>query len=134
VPLKLRARGLILWATAAVGIAGAADESDTLISVADWSLIRDTVQHAPDVQCETQSEPPHLICDSAARRTIWLFTEPGHAAHPAYIQRILVLENGVLTLAGTWAYAGDHAHFDQWRDQIMAEDLRFMRREGTETR
>ncbi len=39
-------------------------------------------------------EGPWTIADDKANHTLWSFTKPGHPAHPAAVQRTVVLENG----------------------------------------
>lgn len=66
-----------------------------------------------------------IFSDDETRATI-AFTMPGHDAHPAWVTRHVVFEDGELNLAVIGYFAGDEAAFSELFEQYerMAEQTR----------
>jgi hypothetical protein len=98
------------------------------ITEQQWQKYLAEVRAGPDVSCEERQDSLQYICDSSAKYTIWIFTLPGHAAHPAVTRGIMLIQNTrngtIVSIDRSGHYAGDHAAFDTWIRAHAAHDQR----------
>ena len=75
------------------------------------------VQAIPGIECH-EIGAHQRQCTSNAQFTIWIFTLPGHPAHPAVTQAVMLVQrDGQGARVGinrSGYYAGDSAAFDTW--------------------
>jgi hypothetical protein len=105
-----------------------ADESDTKppidsrfssahITVDEWQKYLDEVKSSSTATC-TESENKEYVCYSDVKTMIWIFTRPGHPAHPAVTVGVLVRNEGSVgkgaLIQGGGHYAGDEQAFRTW--------------------
>ena len=106
---------LVLWLSGNFAMAGDPPPRfpNEQISLADWQEYLDEVRSIPDVQC--QNTPRHeLSCLSDKLRAIWVFTIPGHPAHPAVSTGVLVVYTRSAGILFRGYYAGDLSAFNAW--------------------
>ena len=81
----------------------------------------------PGVKC-TDYVANQYVCDSAAQRTIWVFTSAGHPAHPAVSRGVMFINEGprgaFLGIDRSGHYAGDLIAFDKWMREFAVLDQR----------
>jgi hypothetical protein len=83
------------------------------------------VQSISDIQCRDiwahQRE-----CSSDVQKTIWIFTLPGHPAHPAVSRGIMIIRQidrgTTVGIDRVGHYAGDSAAFDKWMNEFRVVD------------
>ena len=97
------------------------------ITVEQWQRFLAEVKAIPGVKCGDYVQNQY-VCDSAAQRTIWVFTSIGHPAHPAVSRGILfanpVPGGAVLGIDRSGHYAGDRAAFEKWMQEFAVLDQR----------
>jgi hypothetical protein len=97
----------------------------TQISAQQWSAYLAEVKALPDAQCR-EAPANQYICDSSAKRTIWVFTREGHAAHPAVSRGVMVIQQtaqgATVGIDRSSHYAGDRAAFDAWMKEFAPLD------------
>jgi hypothetical protein len=80
-------------------------------------IYKSEVQAIPDIQCQ-EIGAYQRQCTSSAQFTIWIFTLPGHLAHPAVTQAVMLVQrDGQGARVGinrSGYYAGDSGAFDKW--------------------
>lgn len=82
------------------------------------------VRAVPDLKCERDNFK-QLICRSRARATEWVFTVPGHTAHPAVVQRRRISSGAATRTEKIGHYAGSREEFDIWFgmfDELVDEE------------
>jgi hypothetical protein len=93
------------------------------ITLEQWLAYRAEIMALPGARC-TADASLQLLCDSAAMRTIWVFTVVGNKAYPAVVIRKLASREGKLGIDRRGYFAGDPAAFDTWYKAIAALDRR----------
>jgi hypothetical protein len=92
--------------------------------VAEWAL---TVRQNSAFRCTEQ--PTHeVFCDSEAARAIWVFTLPGHAAHPAFVARKMTFVGGELLITSSGRFAGSADAYQRWLAAFRLADQRMLER------
>jgi hypothetical protein len=83
------------------------------------------IQAIPGIECH-EIWANQRQCTSNARFTIWILTLPGHPAHPAVTQGVMLVQQDAqgsrVGIARSGYYAGDGAAFDTWMKQFSALD------------
>jgi hypothetical protein len=96
-------------------------------TAADLKLFQAEVEKKDDVRCKNDNNFQR-VCDSPSEMTIWVFTLPGHPAHPAASRGVMVFsESGGSTSVGidrSGHYAGDLKAFDAWMEEFKRLDKR----------
>jgi hypothetical protein len=81
------------------------------ITVQEWQAYYDTVK-SRHPSSERAFPNEHLVLyDDVNTKMSWVFTMPGHAAHPAWITRQPVEDLGQVKIRQIGFYAGDEAEF-----------------------
>ena len=97
------------------------------ISPTQLASILAAVKAIPGIKCDEYVQFQY-VCDSAAQRTIWIFTRQGHPAHPAYTRGTMVARKGsggtVLGIDRSGQYAGDPVAYDHWMKEFAGLDDR----------
>lgn len=97
------------------------------ITFEQWQRLVAEVKAIPGIKCSDYVRNQYA-CDSAAQRTIWVFTTVGHPAHPAVSRGILFLNRApggaVLGIDRSGHYAGDRAAFEKWMHEFAVLDQR----------
>lgn len=96
------------------------------ITPTDWREYLAEVEAIPDIKCHHYATNQY-VCESASRRTIWIFTRIGHPAHPAVSRGILFLRQATggvrLGIDRSGHYAADQVAFDKWMKELVELDL-----------
>jgi hypothetical protein len=93
------------------------------ITLEQWTEFRNEVLAKPDL--DRKEFGNQLILTSSAEYRAWVFTEPGHPAHPAVIIRIIEsTPSGGSTIRRQGHFGGDRAAFDTWWHQFDELDAR----------
>lgn len=97
------------------------------ITVEQWQRLLAEVKAMPGIKCSDYVQKQY-VCDSAAQRTIWVFTAVGHPAHPAVSRGILFVNRvpggAMLGIDRSGHYAGDRAAFEKWMQEFAVLDQR----------
>jgi hypothetical protein len=93
------------------------------ISKQQWATQLADVQSQTGVTCKSIALSQY-ICDSPKQHTIWVFTQPGHPAHPALTRGAMVITSETIGIERTGQYAGDRAAFVEWMKEFAALDAR----------
>jgi hypothetical protein len=97
------------------------------ITVEQWRHLLAEVKALPDVKCINYVLNQYA-CDSAAQRTIWIFTSVGHPAHPAVSRGILFANRApagaILGIDRSGHYSGNRAAFEKWMQEFAFLDQR----------
>jgi len=97
------------------------------ITVAEIEQFRLEVEAKADVRCKSDTAQQR-ICDSASEMTIWVFTQPGHAAHPAVSRGTMIFSQtdrgASVAIDRSGHYAGDLKTFDAWMKEFSTLDKR----------
>ena|SRR5437016_6283137 len=88
------------------------------------------IRAIPDVICRSSSEAYELLCSSESQNTIWVFTTPGHPAHPAVVRRTMTFDKGHVAIDRIGRYAGSKEAYEQWDLQFEELDQRELRSLG----
>ena len=87
------------------------------ITAEQLGTYKSEVQAIPGIECR-EIGAHQRQCTSNAQFTIWIFTLPGHPAHPAVTQAVMLVQrDGQGARVGinrSGYYAGDSAAFDTW--------------------
>jgi len=92
------------------------------ISVAEWQTYLDEVKSVPDVRCEDTKRFEHY-CTSDSLTSIWVFTEPGHPAHPAVSTGVFYMNSITYGILNKGYFAGDEAAFRAWAAHALGDLL-----------
>jgi len=83
------------------------------------------IQAIPGIECHEISAHERQ-CTSNTQFTIWIFTLPGHPAHPAVTRAVMLLQQNAqgsrVGINRSGYYAGDSAAFDTWMKEFSALD------------
>jgi hypothetical protein len=93
------------------------------VTVTHWNEMLTDVKSQPGMKCKDSSEHQY-ICDSASPPTIWVFTQPGHPAHPAASRGVMVFHGDAIDIDRTGYYAGDRPAFISWMHAFEILDTR----------
>ncbi len=97
------------------------------ISTDEWKAYLAEVKAIPDVKC-MEDRINQLVCNSSEQHTIWIFTTPGHPAHPAVSRGVMVMQQTdkgpSVGIDRSGNYAGHRAEFDVWMRQFEMLDKR----------
>jgi hypothetical protein len=107
---------------AAIGAAQAAYTTER-IALAQWEKMLAEVKSQPGSKCEG-SEGNQYICDIASPPTIWVFTRPGHPAHPAASSGVMVFRKNTIDIDRSGYYAGDRTAYIVWMEAFGVLDAR----------
>ncbi|MGC1458269.1 MAG: hypothetical protein WA825_08350 [Steroidobacteraceae bacterium] len=95
------------------------------ITTDQWKAYLAEVKALPDVQC-MEDRINQLTCNSSEQHTIWVFTTPGHPAHPAVSRGVIVMQQtakgATVSIDRSGHYAGHRAEFDVWMRQFAMLD------------
>jgi hypothetical protein len=86
---------------------------DAQISAGQWQSYNDLVRTNHGATEERRDDLDLLLYADAGSDMQFAFTQPGHPAHPAWITRQLVEENGRFFVKQIGYFAGDEAAFAQ---------------------
>jgi hypothetical protein len=118
----------LLLATAALADGPVAPRyADAHVTAAQIRGYQSEVEAKADARFKNDSANQR-ICDSSSEMTIWVFTLPGHPAHPAVSRGVMVFaENDQGTSVGidrSGHYAGDLNAFKAWMAEFGRLDQR----------
>jgi Protein of unknown function (DUF4019) len=82
------------------------------ITLAQWSMFRDEVLAKPGM--ERKESGNQLVITVSAESAIYVFTQPGHPAHPAVVVRKLVTVDGGTSINRMGHFAGNEQAFATW--------------------
>ena len=95
------------------------------ITAEQLGTYKSEVQAIPGIECR-EIGAHQRQCTSNAQFTIWIFTLPGHPAHPAVTQAVMLVQrDGQGARVGinrSGYYAGDSAAFDTWMKEFRVLD------------
>ena len=84
------------------------------ITVEQWQQYFDQVrQKLSDAAQERPSEQLTVFTDRASQ-TVYAFTTPGHAAHPAWIAKRVIRLGNAVGVQQVGYFAGDQTAFGEW--------------------
>ena len=112
----------LLFVVAAIDAPRAA-YTTSLVTAAQWSKMLVDVKSQPGMKCQDR-ENNQLICDVTSPPTIWVFTRPGHPAHPAATKGVMIFRDSVVDIDRTGYYAGDRSAFMAWMEEFGVLDAR----------
>jgi len=92
------------------------------ITTAQWQTFRDEVLKKPGAT--RQEFANQLVITVSSELRIYVFTEPGHPAHPAVVVRAIVARGRGSEVQRMGHYAGDQKAFDVWWHQFDALDAK----------
>jgi hypothetical protein len=95
----------------------------THLSLEGWRELLAEVESRPGMKCENHDYFQY-ICDTPNPLSIWVFTRPGHPAHPAATQGVMVMPNGVIDIDRIGFYAGDQFAYERWMKEFITLDAR----------
>jgi hypothetical protein len=107
-----------------------ADGSSSQVTAQQIAQELQRVRAVRDISCQPSDEVHELVCSSELQKTIWIFTLPGHPAHPALVRRTMTFGNGTIGIDRSGRYAGPKAGYDAWCLQIDELDRRQMKNFG----
>ena len=100
------------------------------ITQEQWVAFEAEVEATPDVECRYLKAlqyqcflGPHGQ-NPSSHATMWIFTRPGHPAHPACSRGILFLEPHRAAMDRSSYYAGDYEAFKTWAAEFHRLDER----------
>jgi len=95
------------------------------ITAEQLETYKSEVQAIPGIECR-EIEAHQLQCTSNAQFTIWIFTLPGHPAHPAVTQAVMLVQRdgqgARVGISRSGYYAGNSAAFDTWMKEFRVLD------------
>lgn len=86
---------------------------DSKITLQQWQAYYELVQQEFGETREELSRALLVLFEDAASSTYYAFTLPGHPAHPAWITRKLVDENGEVSMQQIGYFAGEEEPFSE---------------------
>ena len=92
------------------------------ITTEQWQTFRDEVLAKPGAT--RQKFANQLVITVESERRIYVFTQPGHPAHPAVVVRAVVEHGTGSEVQRMGHYAGDQKAFDVWWHQFDALDAK----------
>jgi hypothetical protein len=96
----------------------AADDSSVEVLESEIEFVQSSVRAIRDIECSANPRAKELLCSSSVRRTLWVFTLPGHFAHPAVVERtMLVQEPGSHNSTQSKRESGTQGHKRQDRQR-----------------
>jgi len=93
------------------------------VTAAQWIKMLADVKSQPGMKCENR-EGNQIICDAINPPTIWVFTRPGHPAHPAASKGVMIFRDSAVDIDRTGYYAGDRKAFMAWMEEFGVLDMR----------
>ena len=85
-----------------------------------WQTYRSETLAKPGATSSVAAQ--QLIITVPSEYAIYVFTEPGHPAHPGVVVRALVTNNGVTSPSRHGHFAGDERAFARWWHEFDALD------------
>ena len=92
------------------------------ITIEQWQTFRDEVLSKPGAT--RQEFANQLVITVTSERRIYVFTQPGHPAHPAVVVRAVVERGQGSEVQRMGHYAGNQKAFDVWWHQFDALDAK----------
>ena len=92
------------------------------ITTEQWQIFHDEVLAKPGAT--RQEFANQLVVTVTSERRIYVFTQPGHPAHPAVVVRAVVERGKGSEVQRMGHYAGDPKAFDVWWHQFDALDAK----------
>jgi hypothetical protein len=131
---SLRSVAIILFATilwqhgaAAVAFPSVPIFASEQISVSQWKAYLMAVSTVPSIRCDTDQRN-QFVCVYPRKKTIWLFTQTGHPAHPAVTRatmtRALTAVGNDFTIQRDGNYTGNAEEYKKWLRAIRLDDSR----------
>ena len=99
------------------------------ITTEQWMRYAELVRQAHGTSAEYVREEDIVVFSDLRTRTFWVFTTKNHPAHPAWITRQMVEENGQVRVRQIGYFAGSEAAFAklfrafQERNAKLMEDV-----------
>jgi hypothetical protein len=99
------------------------------VTIEQWQQYLATVRAALDRTMEIYSDDHTVVFTNRETMTFYIFTSKNHPAHPAWITRQLVEENGQVNVRQIGYFAGPEKPFDQFfqeylqRNKKLSEDV-----------
>jgi hypothetical protein len=99
------------------------------VTVEQWQKYLATVRAAHDRTIEIYDDEHTVVFTDRATRTFYVFTSKEHAAHPAWITRQLVEEDGRVTVRQIGYFAGPEEPFARFfqdylqRNEKLRQDV-----------
>jgi hypothetical protein len=91
------------------------------ITIDEWHTFSNEVTAVSDVRCRDIASNQYQ-CDSQLQSTIWIFTRPGHPAHPAVTRAILLSNGSMVRIDRSGHYAGSELAFRTWMNHFVDLD------------
>lgn len=95
------------------------------ITAEQLETYKSEIQAIPGIECR-EIWAHQRQCTSNAQFTIWIFTVPGHPAHPAVTRAVMLLQQNEqgsrVGINRSGYYAGDSAAFDTWMKEFRVLD------------
>jgi hypothetical protein len=111
------ARPFLLFALAASFCTFAAEPPPRFpqqqITLAEWQAYLDEVTSLPGVVCK-DTQRHEVSCVAESLKSVWVFTAPGHPAHPAVSTGVLVVTANAAAILSRGYYAGNESAFYAW--------------------
>ena len=117
--------GVALWSLAQVAIGGKVEwrfPTDR-ITPEQWATYRAETLAKPDVRHTTA--PQQDVYFVPAEDVYYVFTQPGHPAHPAVVMRGLVAQGSSMFIDRKGHFAGSEVAFAVWWKQFEVLDAEF---------
>ncbi|HKY00693.1 MAG TPA: hypothetical protein VJL86_13340 [Steroidobacteraceae bacterium] len=99
------------------------------VTAAQFSAYAEQVRQAHGATAQVVLEEKVVVFSDLRTRTFWVFTTKGHPAHPAWITRQMVEENGQVNVRQIGYFAGSEPEFAklfrsyQERNTQLMEDV-----------
>src|SRR5438552_6946341 len=106
----------------AAAVGESVTNKNTPVTLDEWRALLAEIQSRAGMRCENHDEFQYM-CDTANPPTIWIFTRPGHPAHPAATRGMMVVNSGVIDVNRVGYYAGDKDSYDRWMKEFRILDL-----------
>ncbi len=96
------------------------------ITVEQWSRYLATVREALEPSAQIYKDKNIVVFSNSNTRTFYIFTTKRHPAHPAWITRQIVEENGQVNVRQIGFFAGPQEPFDRFFREYLerAEKLK----------
>jgi ankyrin repeat protein len=93
------------------------------VTAAQWNKMLADVESRPGTKCLDRDDN-QLICAATSPPTIWVFTRPGHPAHPAASKGVMTFRDRAVDIDRTGYYAGDRNTYTAWMEEFRVLDAR----------
>lgn len=110
--------GLSTWNSAAQDRSPAVEVNASVVAAKQAGIV------GKADECENLASTHQLICSSESLQTIWVFTQPGHPAHPAFVERKMVMANGHVGIDRYGEFAGSKTSYVSWWHEFDPLDVR----------